>query len=255
MSDLSGLNPTPHAIAVYASSPLSPVATQHSLPSGRYSLLGPDFHRLDRTSLRLAHSLDHLIGAQNQAGRNFMTDGVRCFKIDYQFERGRLLNRKIGRLGATQHLDDDPRSLTIDFSETRTVTREATSFRHVRPLIDCRQPQRRDPFDDKATVVKEQRCRQNVQRLGAPRLRTLDRGRDLFEFGNAKNRKLDATSARALLQRLKVMRRGDPRVGQRRHPASTGYRLQQKVLSLSIELGREQADSRCVAAWPGKGFN
>src|SRR5262249_10560542 len=41
---------TPHAIAVYASQPLSPVATQHSLPSGRYSLLGPDFHRLDRTS-------------------------------------------------------------------------------------------------------------------------------------------------------------------------------------------------------------
>src|SRR4249919_2517383 len=50
MSDLSWLNPTPHAIAVYASRPLSPVATQHSLPSGRYSLLGPDFHRLDHTS-------------------------------------------------------------------------------------------------------------------------------------------------------------------------------------------------------------
>src|SRR6478752_5803209 len=50
ISDLSWLNPTPHAIAVYASHPLSPVATQHSLPSGRYSLLGPDFHRQDRTS-------------------------------------------------------------------------------------------------------------------------------------------------------------------------------------------------------------
>src|ERR1700716_2176695 len=50
MSDLSWLNPTPHAIAVYASHPLSPVATQHSLPSGRYSLLGPDLHRQDRTS-------------------------------------------------------------------------------------------------------------------------------------------------------------------------------------------------------------
>src|SRR5262249_44371811 len=62
MSDLSWLNPTPHAIAAYASRPLSPVATQHSLPSGRYPLLGPDFHRLDRTSLRLAHSLDHLVG-------------------------------------------------------------------------------------------------------------------------------------------------------------------------------------------------
>src|SRR5262245_20810994 len=63
MSDLSWLNPTPHAIAVYASRPLSPVAAQHSLPSGRYSLLGPDFHRLDRTSLRLAHSFDHLAAA------------------------------------------------------------------------------------------------------------------------------------------------------------------------------------------------
>src|SRR5438128_7478592 len=46
MSDLSWLNPTPHAIAVYASSPLSPAATQHSLPSRRYPLLGPDLHRL-----------------------------------------------------------------------------------------------------------------------------------------------------------------------------------------------------------------
>jgi len=50
MSDLSRLNPTPHAIAVYASPLPSPTATQHSLPSGRCPLLGPDFHRLDRTS-------------------------------------------------------------------------------------------------------------------------------------------------------------------------------------------------------------
>src|ERR1700747_3745342 len=50
MSNLSWLNPTPHAIAVYASQPPSPVTTQHSLPSGRYSLLGPDLHRLDCTS-------------------------------------------------------------------------------------------------------------------------------------------------------------------------------------------------------------
>src|SRR6516164_6900257 len=68
--DLSRLNPTPHAIAVYASSPLSPVATQHSLPSGRYPLLGPDFHRPDRTSLRLAHSFDHLVGAGEQRIRH-----------------------------------------------------------------------------------------------------------------------------------------------------------------------------------------
>jgi hypothetical protein len=47
--DLSTLNPKPHAIAVYASRPPSPVAPQHSLPSARYCLLALDLHRLDRT--------------------------------------------------------------------------------------------------------------------------------------------------------------------------------------------------------------
>src|SRR5262245_19321932 len=69
MSDLSWLNPTPHAIAVYASQPLSPVATQHSLPSGRYSLLGPDFHRLDRTSFAWrTHSITSLAPADSPSG-------------------------------------------------------------------------------------------------------------------------------------------------------------------------------------------
>src|SRR5262249_29793816 len=66
MSDLSWFNPTPQAMPLYASRPLPQVAAQPSLPSGRYSLLGPDFHRLDRTSLRLAHSFDPLIGEREQ---------------------------------------------------------------------------------------------------------------------------------------------------------------------------------------------
>src|SRR5262249_3862963 len=69
MSDLSWLNPTPHAIAVYASQPPSPVATQHSLPSGRYSLLGPVFHRLDRTSFAWrTHSITSSARASNEGG-------------------------------------------------------------------------------------------------------------------------------------------------------------------------------------------
>src|SRR3954470_714845 len=69
MSDLSWLNPTPHAIAAYASRPLSPVATQHSLPSGRYSLLGPDFHRQDRASFAWrTHSITSWARASSVGG-------------------------------------------------------------------------------------------------------------------------------------------------------------------------------------------
>ena len=80
--DLSRLNPTPHAIAVYASSPLSPAVTQHSLPSGRYPLLGPDFHRLDRTSLRLAHSFDDLVGERKHRWRHREAERLGGFKVD-----------------------------------------------------------------------------------------------------------------------------------------------------------------------------
>ena len=76
----------PHAIAVYASRPLSPVAPQHSLPSGRCSLLGPDFHRLDRTSLRLAHSLDHLIGELLKVQRHFEAERLGGLEIDHQLK-------------------------------------------------------------------------------------------------------------------------------------------------------------------------
>src|SRR6185503_3628874 len=69
MSDISWLNPTPHAIAVYASRPLSPVAPQHSLPSGRYPLLGPDLHRLDRASFAWrTHSITSSARASSVAG-------------------------------------------------------------------------------------------------------------------------------------------------------------------------------------------
>src|SRR5262249_4523805 len=98
MSDLSWLNPTPHAIAVYASRLLSPVATQHSLPSGRYPLLGPDFHRLDRTSLRLAHSLDHLVGELLKMQGHIEAERLGRLQVDHQLELDWRLNGKLARL-------------------------------------------------------------------------------------------------------------------------------------------------------------
>src|SRR5262249_37681925 len=96
MSDLSWLNPTPHAIAAYASRPLSPVATQHSLPSGRYPLLGPDLHRLDRTSLRLAHSLDHLVGAQKHYCWDREAECIGGLEVQDELELGGGFNGRHG---------------------------------------------------------------------------------------------------------------------------------------------------------------
>src|ERR1700730_6929860 len=102
MYDLSWLNPTPRAIAVYASQPLSPAATQHSLPSGRYSLLGPDLHRLDRTSFVLAHLFDHVIGEREQFVWNGEPEGFCSPEIDHEFELSRLFHGQVGRLRALE---------------------------------------------------------------------------------------------------------------------------------------------------------
>src|SRR5207342_2047327 len=118
MSDLSWLNPTPHAIAVYASQPLSPVATQHSLPSGRYSLLGPDLHRLDRTSLRLAHLFDHLVSAGEQSWEDGETGhrSAGCPLLHWRANRDRP-HRRTGISLRTQWQDDRTRQPHLIFGK------------------------------------------------------------------------------------------------------------------------------------------
>src|SRR6185436_13193511 len=122
MSDLSWLNPTPHAIAVYASRPLSPVATQHSLPSGCYSLLGPDLHRLDRTSLRLAHSLDHLVGRSEQGRRHGKVENSRRPSVYDQLKLCRLHDWKVRRLSAFQDTSNICTDLAVCVRNARPVT-------------------------------------------------------------------------------------------------------------------------------------
>src|SRR5439155_3938592 len=67
MSDRMRLHPTPHAIAVYASQPLSPVATQHSLPSRTLPFTWAGLSPAGSHQLCLAHSFNHLVGS---AGRS-----------------------------------------------------------------------------------------------------------------------------------------------------------------------------------------
>src|SRR6266567_4772835 len=134
MSDLSWLNPTPHTIAVYASSPLSPAATQHSLPSGRYPLLGPDFHRLDRTSLRLAHSLDHLVGAAEQRRRHGDAKRLSGLEIEDQFDFRGLLHRQVGGLLALENAPSVDADLAIGVRDASAVAHQTTGHGELRKL-------------------------------------------------------------------------------------------------------------------------
>src|SRR5262250_2055713 len=159
MSDLSWFNPTPHAIAVYASRPLSPVAAQHSLPSGRYSLLGPDFHRLDRTSLRLAHSFDHLIGAQQDCRRQIDTDGRSGLQIHHHLELGGLLDRQIGGLGAASDPINELGNTPEQRRDARAVAQQATS---IYPFAEDKHGQNPMPKskirEARAIAKKRRRC-------------------------------------------------------------------------------------------------
>src|SRR6516225_5287186 len=122
--DLSRLNPTPHAIAVYASSPLSPVATQHSLPSGRYPLLGPDFHRPDRTSLRLAHSFDHLVGTAGQGQRDSDAERPGGLEVDDQLDFRGLHDREVSRLLAFENAPGVQTGQTVRLRNAASVAHQ-----------------------------------------------------------------------------------------------------------------------------------
>src|SRR5947207_2337985 len=111
MSDLTRLNPTPHAIAVYASQPLSPVATQHSLPSRTLPFTWAGLSPAGSHQLCLAHSLDHLVGTGEQYRRHSNAKCPGGLHIDDQLEMGRLLDRQVGRPGAFQDFVDVHRSL------------------------------------------------------------------------------------------------------------------------------------------------
>ena len=88
---LSRLNNPLHSIAVYASPWSSPSTPQHSLPGGRYSLPGPDLHRLDRTSFAW-RTTTYLFTAISFAATNRLRHCGACmvFRLPFSLNAGRL---------------------------------------------------------------------------------------------------------------------------------------------------------------------
>src|SRR5437763_12828841 len=125
MSDLTRLNPTPHAIAVYASQPLSPVATQHSLPSRTLPFTWAGLSPAGSHQLCLAHSLDHLVGERKKAIRHGKVERFRGPHVDDELEVGGLDHRQVGRLLAFQDASDVHADLMIAAVQVRAVAHQA----------------------------------------------------------------------------------------------------------------------------------
>src|SRR6516165_10037485 len=91
MSNLTWLNPTPHATAVYAS--CSALLPPHATLASRRpatALPGPDLHRLIAPALAGAFSFDHLVGERTHQRRKFEVYSLRRLEIDHEFELGHL---------------------------------------------------------------------------------------------------------------------------------------------------------------------
>src|SRR3974390_2571247 len=97
MSNLSWLNPIPHATAVYAS--CSALLPPHATLASRRpatALPGPDLHRLIAPALAGAFLLNHLVRTQLEFAANCESKRPSSLKIDDQFKFAWLLYWKIG---------------------------------------------------------------------------------------------------------------------------------------------------------------
>src|SRR5205085_2345591 len=139
MSDLTRLNPTPHAIAVYASQPLSPVATQHSLPSRTLPFTWAGLSPAGSHQLCLAHSFDHLVGTHEQGSRHGQAESLGRLEVDEQLDFRGLLNRKVDGLLALENPASVDAALNVPVNNAASIAQQAASGSELTQLVHRRQ--------------------------------------------------------------------------------------------------------------------
>src|SRR6202158_256197 len=97
-----------------------------------------------------------LVGVQDEVRGDLKADCLCSLEIDDELEPTRLFNRNGGRVCAAQYFDKLTTQQTTNLGETRPIADQATFFRHLRPLVHCRQTQFVGALNDHAPIEKKQ---------------------------------------------------------------------------------------------------
>jgi hypothetical protein len=73
----------------------------------------------------MLRSFDHFVGDSKQTGGNCGPERIRGFTVDDELELGRLLDRKVGRLGVLKDLIHECCRAPKEVDEVRTVGYQA----------------------------------------------------------------------------------------------------------------------------------
>src|SRR5438105_6202702 len=199
MSDLTTLNPTPHAIAVYASQPLSPVATQHSLPSRTLPFTWAGLSPAGSHQLCLAHSFDHLVRAQEKRLRDCQVEPLGGLKIHDKLEFSRLFNRYVAGFRAAQNpihvIGRAPEQVRV----VRTVRHETSGSDKIAGTENRWQPRAQCQLQDAREIGDHQLVDRDVKRVGSSFDR-LERGSDILRPLDHERRDFDVEYARCGLR-------------------------------------------------------
>src|SRR4051812_12070827 len=80
--------------------------------------------RAQKTTSR-RHSIDHLIGAREQARWHGETERLRGLEVDDELETRRLQDRELGRFYTTENLADVNSAMAVLLSNAGAVTHQA----------------------------------------------------------------------------------------------------------------------------------
>src|SRR6516162_6396222 len=100
MSDLSGLNPTPTQLLCTLRDHCRQGSRNTRYQAGAAPYLGRSSTGWIAPAC-LAHSFDHLVGAEQERLRDFEVEGLGGRKIDDEIKLSRLLDRDVARLRPT----------------------------------------------------------------------------------------------------------------------------------------------------------